>query len=196
MILDNAILQGQPHFPHDMVEVSGVIKEHQARFVYIAPWFSSVSGGSGCRTLKTPGEPSIRCCRWQSITLRLVLAVAHPTIGEGDLRARVGLSAPAETGDPGAAVRDRPPDYDTQLIVRMEKANAPPTHRQPSTGKCHAITRCCPRGLSGRRDYRRTQIDVRQWHERYGTDRDHRRSDHWPLLLLLLITAWSDAPTL
>jgi hypothetical protein len=27
MILDNAILQGQPHFQHDMVEVSGVIKE-------------------------------------------------------------------------------------------------------------------------------------------------------------------------
>jgi hypothetical protein len=37
MILDNAVLQGQPHFPHDMVEVSGVIKEHHVRFVYIDP---------------------------------------------------------------------------------------------------------------------------------------------------------------
>ena len=45
MILANAILQGQPHFPHDMVEVSGVIKERHVRFVYIDPWVSSVSGG-------------------------------------------------------------------------------------------------------------------------------------------------------
>ena len=64
MILDNAILQGQPHFPHDMVEVSGVIKEHHVRFVYIAPWVSSCPAGSGCRTLKPPGEPPIRCCLW------------------------------------------------------------------------------------------------------------------------------------
>ena len=91
--LDNAILQGQPHFPHDMVEVRGVIKEHHVRFVYIDPWVSSGPAGSGCRTLKTPGVPSIRCCRWQSITLRWVLAVAHPNRAEGDLRARVGLSA-------------------------------------------------------------------------------------------------------
>jgi hypothetical protein len=45
MILDNAILQGQPHFPHDMAEVSGVIKEPYVRFVYIDPWVSSMSGG-------------------------------------------------------------------------------------------------------------------------------------------------------
>jgi hypothetical protein len=93
MILDNAILQGQPHFPHDMVEVSGVIKGHHVRFVYIDLWVSSGPADSGCRTLKTPGVPSIRCCRWQSITLRWVLAVAHLNRAEGDLRARVGLSA-------------------------------------------------------------------------------------------------------
>ena len=34
-----------------------------------------------------------------------------------------------------------PPDDDTQLIVGIDKANAPPAHRQPSTGRCHAITR-------------------------------------------------------
>jgi hypothetical protein len=88
-----------------------------------------------------------------------------------------------------------PPDDDTQLIVGIDKANAPPAHRQLSTGKCHAITRCFPRGLGGRRDHRLTQTDIPQRHERYRTDRDHRRNDHWPVLLLLLITAWSSAPT-
>ena len=43
--LDNAILQGRPHFPHDLVEVRGVIKEHHVRFVHIDPRVSSVSGG-------------------------------------------------------------------------------------------------------------------------------------------------------
>lgn len=93
MILDNAILQGQPHFPHDMVEVSGVIKEHHVRFVYMTHGSARGPAGSGFRTLKTPGMPSIRCCRWQSITLRLVLAVAHPNRAEGDIRARVGRAA-------------------------------------------------------------------------------------------------------
>ena len=78
MILDNAILQGQPHFPHDMVEVSGVIKEHMCGSSTLTHGSARGPAGSGCRTLKTPGVPSIRCCRWQSITLRLVLAVAHP----------------------------------------------------------------------------------------------------------------------
>jgi len=45
MILDNAILQGRPHFPHDLWRSAGVIKEHHVRFVHIAPWVSSVSGG-------------------------------------------------------------------------------------------------------------------------------------------------------
>jgi hypothetical protein len=43
--LDNAILQGRPHFSHDLVEVRGVIKEHHVRFVHIDPRVSSVSGG-------------------------------------------------------------------------------------------------------------------------------------------------------
>jgi hypothetical protein len=108
---------------------------------------------------QTPREPSIRCCRWQSITLRLVLTVACPNRGEGDLRARVGLSAVPRTGGQVLLFAIEPPDDDTQLIVGMEKANAPPAHRQPSIGKCHAITRSCPRGLGGRRDHRPTQID-------------------------------------
>ena len=85
---------------------------------------------SGCRTLKTPGEPSIRCCRWQSITLRLVLAVAHPNRGEGDLRARVGLSAVLRQAAQVLLFAIEPPDDDTQLIVGMEKQRAT---RSPAT---------------------------------------------------------------
>lgn len=69
-------------------------------------WVSPVSGGLRLQNTQEPGEPSIRCCLWQSITLRLILADAHPNRGEGDLRASRTLSS-AETGGPGAAIRDR-----------------------------------------------------------------------------------------
>ena len=140
--------------------------------------------GSGCRAHKTPGEPSIRCCRWQSITLHLVPAVAHPNRDEGDLRARVGLSAVLRVQAARLLLfAIEPPDDDTQLIVGTEKANA--ATRSPATlyRKVPRDHSCCPRGLGGRRDHRRTQTDIRQWHERYRTDRDHRRSDRWPLVL-------------
>jgi hypothetical protein len=55
MILDNAILQGQPHFPHDMVEVRGVIKEHHVRFVYIDPL-----GQPGVRRTQVAEHPRTR----------------------------------------------------------------------------------------------------------------------------------------
>jgi hypothetical protein len=84
-----------------------VIKEHHVRFVYIDPWVSSVSGGLRLQNTQEPGEPSIRCCLWQSITSRLVLADAHPNRGEGDLRARVGLSAVLRQAAQVAAIRDR-----------------------------------------------------------------------------------------
>ena len=64
VILDNAILQGRPHFPRDLVEVSGVIKEHHVRSSTLTHGSARCPAGSGCRTLKTPGEPSIRCCLW------------------------------------------------------------------------------------------------------------------------------------
>jgi hypothetical protein len=44
MILDNAILQGQPHFRTTWWRSEGD-QEHHVRFVYIDPWVSSVSGG-------------------------------------------------------------------------------------------------------------------------------------------------------
>jgi hypothetical protein len=39
------------------------------------------------------------------------------------------------------------------------------------------------------------RLTIRQWREKYRTDRDHRMSDRWSSCLPLLITAWSSAPT-
>ena len=89
-----------------------------------------------------------------------------------------------------------PPDDDTQLIVGMRKQNAPPltgNHLQESATRSLAAAREVW-AVEKLTDASRSTI--RQWHERYGTDRDHRSSDHWPLVLLLLITTWSNAPTL
>jgi RecA-family ATPase len=93
MILDNAILQGQPHLPHDMVEVSGVIKEHHVRFVNIDPWVSSVSGGLRLQNTQDARRAIDPLLSMAKASHCAVLAVAHPNRGEGDLRARVGLSA-------------------------------------------------------------------------------------------------------
>jgi hypothetical protein len=76
-----------------------------------------------------------------------------------------------------------PPDDDTPLILGIEKANAATRSPAAVYRKCHAITRCCPRGLGGRRDHRRAPSTIWQWHESYRTDRDHRTSDRWPLVL-------------
>jgi hypothetical protein len=76
-----------------------------------------VSGGLRLQNTQEPGEPSIRCCLWQSITLRLILADAHPNRGEGDLRARVGLSAVLRQAAQVLLFAIEPPDDDTQLIV-------------------------------------------------------------------------------
>ena len=152
--------------------------------------------GSGCRAHKTPGEPSIRCCRWQSITLHLVPAVAHPNRDEGDLRARVGLSAVLRVQAARLLLfAIEPPDDDTQLIVGIDKANAPPAHRQPSTGRCHAITRAAREvwaieeitdavRLTSGSGMRGTALIVITVGVIAG---------HW--CLLLLITACSNAPT-
>ena len=123
------------------------------------PWVSPVSDQLRLQITQEPAEPSIRCCRWQSITLRLVLAVAHPNRGEGDLRARVGLSAVLRQAAQVLLFAIEPPDDDTQLIVGTEKANA--ATRSPATlyRKVPRDHSCCPRALGGRRDHRRTQTD-------------------------------------
>jgi hypothetical protein len=129
------------------------------RFVYIDPWVSSVCRAqveersrrqASHRSAAINGRASH--CAWCSRShIR--------TEGEGDRRARVGPSAVLRQAAQVLLFAIEPPDDDRQLIVWIEKANAPPAHRQPSTGKCHAITRSCPRGLGGRRDHRRTQTD-------------------------------------
>ena len=93
MILDNAILQGQPHFPHDMVEVSGVIKEHHVRFVYIDPWVSSVSGGLRLQNTQDAGRAIDPLLSMAEHHIALGARSRASDRGEGDLRARVGLSA-------------------------------------------------------------------------------------------------------
>jgi hypothetical protein len=52
-----------------------------------------------------------------------VLAVAYPNRGEGDLRARVGLSTVLRQAARLLLYAIEPPDDDTKLIVGIEKAN-------------------------------------------------------------------------
>ena len=120
MILDNAILQGQPHFPHDMVEVRGVIKEHHVRFVYIDPWVSPVSDQlrlQNTQDARRAIDPLLSMARASHCS---VLAVERPNRGEGDLRARVGLSAVLRQAAQVLLFAIEPPDDDTQLIVGIE----------------------------------------------------------------------------
>ena len=89
-----------------------------------------------------------------------------------------------------------PPDDDTQLIVGMRKQTRHPltgNHLQESARRSLVAAR---EGWAVEEITDAPRSTIRQWLERYGTDRDHRSSDHWPLVLLLLITTWSNAPTL
>jgi hypothetical protein len=150
--------------------------------------------GSGFRTLKTPGVPSIRCCRRQSITLHLVLAVAHPIRAEGDLRARVGRAAVLRQAAPVLLFA-----IDRQTMTRSGSwgsASAPPAHRQPSTGRCHAITRCLSKRFE-RSKRSPTHPDRRSGRGMRGTAPIVLTVGVITAIVLpLLITAWSNAPTL
>jgi hypothetical protein len=153
--------------------------------------------GSGCRTLKTPGEPSIRCCLWQSMTSRLMLAVAHPNRAEGDLRARVGLPAVLRQAAPMLLFAIEPPEDDTQI----DRGDQESQRATPLTG--NRLQESATRSLVAAREV---------WAVEEITDAPRRRSGsgmratalivitvrviagHW--CLLLLITVWSNAPTL
>jgi hypothetical protein len=73
-----------------------------------------------------------------------------------------------------------PPDDDSRLIIGIEKANE--TERSPAT-----VYRKVPRdhpklpkpvwAVEEVRDA--PTLTIRQWHERFRPDRDHRRSDRW-----------------
>jgi hypothetical protein len=93
MVMDPDALQGQPHLPHDVPEVEAVIAEYGVRLVYIDPWVRPVSGGLRLRDTQEARraiDPLVSLARRMHCS---ILAVAHPNRGEGDLRARVGLSA-------------------------------------------------------------------------------------------------------
>ena len=79
-----------------------------------------------------------------------------------------------------------PPDDDTQLIVGMEKQRAT---RSPATvyrkvSRDHSLL---PERVWAVKEITDSpRLTIPQWHERYRTDRDHRRSDRWPLVLLIM----------
>jgi hypothetical protein len=77
-----------------------------------------------------------------------------------------------------------PPDDDTKLIVGIEKANdtsrSPatvykkvPREHQQLTEKVWAVEEIADA----------PRLTIRQWHDRYRTDRDQRTSDRWPQVL-------------
>ena len=184
MVADDTILQGQPHFPHDLLEVRQVIEEHPIRLVYIDPWVSSVSGGlrlQNTQDARRAIDPLTQLARSANCS---ILAVAHPNRGEGDLRARVGLSAVLRQAARLLLFALEPPDEDTKLIVGIEKANA--ASRSPAT-----VYRKVPRDhpqlvekvWAVEEITDASRLTIRQWHDRYRTDRDHRTTDRWPLVL-------------
>lgn len=184
MVLDPATLQGQPHLPADLPEVRQVIEEHQVRLVYIDPWVSSVSSGlklQNTQDARRAIDPLLSLARTAHCS---ILAVAHPNRGEGDLRARVGLSAVLRQAARVLLYALEPPDDDSRIIVGVEKANA--AQRAPAT-VYRKVPRTHPRipepVYALEEETRGAQLTIRQWHERYRTDRDRRTTDRWTSVL-------------
>jgi hypothetical protein len=184
MILDTDTLQGQPHLPHDLPEVEAVIQEYGVKLVYIDPWVSSVSGGLRLRDTQDARraiDPLLSMARRMHCS---VLAVAHPNRGEGDLRARVGLSAVLRQAARLLLFAIEPPDDDTKLIIGIEKANE--TERAPASvyRKLPKKHPTLPKPVWAVEEVTdAARLTIRQWHDQYRTDRDHRTSDRWPSVL-------------
>ena len=184
MLADPDTLQGQPNLPHNRLEVEAVINEYKVRLVYIDPWVSSVSGGlrlQNTQDARSAIDPLLSMARASHCS---VLAVAHPNRGEGDLRARVGLSAVLRQAARLLLFAIEPPDDDTKLIIGIEKANE--TGRAPASvyrklPKKHPTLAKPVWAVEEITDAPR--LTIRQWHDQYRTDRDHRRSDRWPSVL-------------
>lgn len=109
-----------------------------------------------------------------------MLAVAHPNRGEGDLRARVGLSAVLRQVARLMLWAIEPPDDDTKLMVGIEKAND--TDRAPASvyrkvPKKHPALPKPVWAVEQITDAPR--LTIRQWHDQYRSDRDHRTTDRW-----------------
>jgi hypothetical protein len=184
MVMDPDTLQGQPHLPHDVPEVEAVINEYGVRLVYIDPWVSSVSGGLRLRDTQEARraiDPLVSMARRTHCS---VLAVAHPNRGEGDLRARVGLSAVLRQAARLLLFAIEPPDDDTKLIIGIEKANE--TARAPASvyrklPKKHPMLPKSVWAVEEITDAPR--LTIRQWHDQYRNDRDRRTTDRWVQVL-------------
>jgi 5S rRNA maturation endonuclease (ribonuclease M5) len=184
MLTDPDTMQGQPHLPHDIPEVEAVITQYNVRFVYIDPWVSSISGGlrlQNTQEARLAIDPLVSLARR---THSSILAVAHPNRGEGDLRARVGLSAVLRQAARLLLFALEPPDDDTKLVIGIEKANE--TGRAPATiyrkvPKKHPTLPNKVWAVEEIADAPR--LTIRQWHDQYRTDRDHRTTDRWVQVL-------------
>jgi hypothetical protein len=77
-----------------------------------------------------------------------------------------------------------PPDDDTKLIIGIEKANE--TGRAPASvyRKLPKNHPTLPKPVWAVEEIADApRLTIRQWHDQYRTDRDHRRSDRWPSVL-------------
>jgi hypothetical protein len=113
-----------------------------------------------------------------------ILAVAHPNRGEGDLRARVGLSAVLRQAARLLLFAIEPPDDDTRLVIGIEKANE--TDRAPATvyRKLPEKHPKLPKPVWAVEEILDApRLTIRQWHDQYRTDRDHRTTDRWVQVL-------------
>jgi hypothetical protein len=184
MLADADTLQGQPSLPHNRLEVEAVVTEYAVRLVYIDPWVSSVSGGlrlQNTQDARRAIDPLVTLAR---ATHCSVLAVAHPNRGEGDLRARVGLTAVLRQAARLLLFAIEPPDDDTRLIIGIEKANA--AERSPASvyRKVPRTHPALPEKVWAVEEITDAPaLTIRQWHDRYRTDRDHRTTDRWALVL-------------
>jgi hypothetical protein len=119
MILGNAILRGRPHFPHDLVEVSGGDQGTSCAVRLHCPM-----GQLGVRRAQVAEHYNARRATDPLLSMARashcsVLAVERPNRGEGDLRARAGLSVLRQAARL-LLFAIEPPDDDTQLIVGIE----------------------------------------------------------------------------
>jgi hypothetical protein len=184
MVSDVGTLQGQPMLPHNLPEVSSVIHDHRVRLVYIDPWVSSVSGGLRLRDTQEARravDPLVTLARGAHCS---ILAVAHPNRGEGDLRARVGLSAVLRQAARLLLYAIEPPDDDTKIIVGIEKANA--ADRSPASvyRKVPREHPALPNKVWAVEEVADAPaLTIRQWHDQYRADRDKRTTDRWVQVL-------------
>ena len=185
MFVDPDTRIGQPLLPYHKDDVAEVIRTHSIRLVYIDPWVSSVSGGLKLRDTQEARlaiDPLTVLARQQHCS---ILAVAHPNRGEGDLRSRVGLTAVLRQAARIMLWALEPPDDDSVVIVGIEKAN----NARRSPAKVYKkVPRVHP-DLPGRQVYaveedtEAPQLTIRQWHDKFRPDRDHRVTDRWPAVL-------------